>query len=496
MASSSSGASSVFDTPKPRSSLGSAMSNNLDDGVVASLGTTTVNTVASAAPEKAPDDSSKLKTFLGILRQFVGVSDIATVRFSLPAQLLEPTPNLEYWNYLDRPETFVSIGKSDDHLGRMLEVLRFWFTKDLKYIKGKPCKPYNSALGEFFRCNWEIEDTENPIATTAHTSAASTTSATISGSSERVKISYLTEQTSHHPPVSAFYVDCPQRGITARGFDQISAKFTGTSIRVTPGQHNLGIFITLRDRGNEEYQLTHPAAHLGGLLRGSLSITVSDTCFITCAETRIKAILQYLNEGWIGKTQNRVVGVIFRYDPENDNKFKIKDVPESDVLARIEGCWHEKIYYTLTPMRSNIRNARKEKDEDRSEDKDKDRDNHLLIDIAPLFPVSKLIPPDDQQLPNESRKFWSRVTAAIGEKKYSLATKLKQDLEERQRQLASARKERNEEWKPRFFTVPVASSGKPELTADGERLLKGLHEGNFRLEWIGPTGNGDAAGSA
>lgn len=52
----------------------------------------------------------------------------------------------------------------------MLEVLRFWFTKDLvcfhfslilypahllilpqKYIKGKPCKPYNSTLGEFFR---------------------------------------------------------------------------------------------------------------------------------------------------------------------------------------------------------------------------------------------------------------------------------------------------------------------------------------------------------
>ena len=33
----------------------------------------------------------------------------------------------------------------------MLEVLRFWFTKDLKYVKGKPCKPYNSTLGEFFR---------------------------------------------------------------------------------------------------------------------------------------------------------------------------------------------------------------------------------------------------------------------------------------------------------------------------------------------------------
>jgi hypothetical protein len=78
----------------------------------------------------------------------------------------------------------------------------------------------------------------------------------------------LTEQTSHHPPVSAFYIDCPQKGIIARGYDHLSAKFTGTSIRVTAGAHNLGIFITLQNRDDEQYQLTHPAAHLGGLLRG------------------------------------------------------------------------------------------------------------------------------------------------------------------------------------------------------------------------------------
>jgi hypothetical protein len=87
------------------------------------------------------------------LRQyrFIGVADLAAVRFSLPSQLLEPTPNLEYWTYLDAPNAFVAIGTSDDALDRMLEVCRFWFTKDLKYAKGKPCKPYNSCLGEFFR---------------------------------------------------------------------------------------------------------------------------------------------------------------------------------------------------------------------------------------------------------------------------------------------------------------------------------------------------------
>lgn len=162
-------------------------------------------------------------------------------------------------------------------------------------------------------------------------------------------MSYLTEQTSHHPPVSAFFVDCPEKGLTARGFDQLSAKFTGTSIKVTPGEHNLGIFIDLAKRDDEQYQLTHPAAHLGGLLRGSLSVTVGDICFVTCPKTKIKTILHYLEEGWLGKTQNKVEGVVFRYDPDNDNKTRIRDVPDKDVLARISGNWKESVFYTLGP---------------------------------------------------------------------------------------------------------------------------------------------------
>ena len=290
------------------------------------------------------DDSSKLKTFLGILRKFIGVSDIASVRFSLPSQLLEPTPNLEYWNYLDRPETFISVDDSDEPLGRMLAVLRFWFTKDLKYIKGKPCKPYNSTLGEFFRCNWEVEDSTPPI---LEDEKKETIGHHIDTKGKPVRISYLTEQTSHHPPVSAFYIDCPVKGISARGFDQITAKFTGTSVKVAPGAHNLGIFLNLKSRNNEEYQMTHPIASLGGIIRGSLSISVADTCFVTCPRTKQKCILEYLEESWLGKTQNRVKGVVFSYDPTNDKTNRIRDVHESDVLARVEGCWHETVSYQL-----------------------------------------------------------------------------------------------------------------------------------------------------
>ena len=304
------------------------------------------------------------------------------MRFSLPSQLLEPTPNLEYWNYLDAPNTFVAIGTADDPLDRMLEVLRFWFTKDLKYAKGRPCKPYNSCLGEFFRCNWEAEDnapiishqdlrppegsapgssassvrsTKLPVAAglgSGSSKAASTVSVSQTGTNPAnpvVRVSYLTEQTSHHPPVSAFYISCPERGLHARGFDQISAKFTGTSIKVTPGEHNLGIFITVEKRDHETYQLTHPAAHLGGILRGALSVTVGDTAFISCPQTKLKAILNYFDEGWLGRSTNKVEGIIFRYDPDKDDKIRIKDVPDGDILVRLGGAWKEKVVFTMGP---------------------------------------------------------------------------------------------------------------------------------------------------
>lgn len=430
---------------------------------VASKEPSRASTPANTPAEKPPDESSKLKTFLGVLRRFIGVSDLAAVRFSLPAQLLEPTPNLEYWHYLDRPETFISIGDSDEPLGRMLGTLRFWFTKDLKYVKGKPCKPYNSCLGEFFRCNWEVEDTQPPLKHSPN-SQPSSAAPSIAGD-KLVKVSYLTEQTSHHPPVSAFYIDCPAKGIVARGFDQLSAKFTGTNIRVIAGAHNLGIFITLQNRDNEEYQLTHPAAYLGGLLRGSLSVSVADSCYVTCAKTRIKVILEYMEEGWLGRSQNKVMGVIFNYDPDNDTKTKIKDVPEKDVLARIEGSWQDKVYYTLG-----------------SQPFAKAQEKLLLIDLNPLFPMPKNVPPLEEQLPNESRKFWESVTNAIVNKQYSLATTLKQEIEEKQRAKAAERKSENREWQPRFFTGALTPVGKPDLTPDGQEALRGLHEDRFKLE--------------
>jgi hypothetical protein len=449
---------------------------------------------ASATTDEPQNDGSKLRTFLGILRKFIGVTDLASVRFSLPSQLLEPTPNLEYWTYIDAPNAFVAMGTSDDPLDRMLEVVRFWLTKDLKYAKGRPCKPYNSCLGEFFRCNWETEDNAPRIETAklggtatpskgglstlkaANQSDKSSSSISLSvpqhGTSQSgppVRVSYLTEQTSHHPPVSAFHVACPEKGITAKGFDQITAKFTGTSVKVLPGEHNMGIFITLDKRGGETYRLTHPPAHLGGILRGALSVSVSEMAYMTCPETKIKTILHYVDEGWLGRTTNKINGVIFKYDPENDNKTRVEEVPDEDVLARLSGPWKEKVIFTLGSK--PVRNVPVDQ-------------QYTIIDIAPLNIAPKIVPPQEQQAPNESLKLWSGVTNAIHAKQFSKATQVKLDLEEAQREKARQREAKGEVWTPVFFEHPTGNGGKPGLTAKGQAVIEKAQKADWSLEGI------------
>ncbi|KAJ2359366.1 hypothetical protein H4S02_010651, partial [Coemansia sp. RSA 2611] len=53
-------------------------------------------------------DQSKFSAILSILRKLVGVADVIDLRLSLPSQLLDPIPNLEYWNYMESPEHFVA----------------------------------------------------------------------------------------------------------------------------------------------------------------------------------------------------------------------------------------------------------------------------------------------------------------------------------------------------------------------------------------------------
>jgi oxysterol-binding protein-related protein 9/10/11 len=265
----------------------------------------------------------------------------------------------------------------------MLAVLRFSFTKDLKFIvslivtfvlpaaystcaqHGKVCKPYNSVLGEHFRAHWDVSpiapsddatqiqspyslagppkylDANSSASETASVKSGKSSKSTRSGLSSLSKpgkspstapttpqpmqadvadqmsnlnlngnarepsplrVVFLTEQVSHHPPVSAYYVSCPARSLELYGIDQISAKVSGTAVKVYPGQFNQGIFVNVTGGPGqgETYKITHPIASVNGILRGSFYLTVSDSVIITCASgkhgQRFRAISEYKEE--------------------------------------------------------------------------------------------------------------------------------------------------------------------------------------------------------
>ena len=59
------------------------------------------------------------------------------------------------------------------------------------------------------------------------------TGATSTG--ERARLVYVTEQVSHHPPVSAYFATCPERFLELFGIDRYQPKSSGRRCAFLPG---------------------------------------------------------------------------------------------------------------------------------------------------------------------------------------------------------------------------------------------------------------------
>ncbi|KAJ3866359.1 hypothetical protein EV359DRAFT_36875 [Lentinula novae-zelandiae] len=470
-------------------------------------------------------EGGKLKMIVQLVKKCLGVKDIAAMRLSLPASLLEPIPNLEFSHYLDRPDIFAAINDYDDAFDRMLAVIRFAATKDLKYIRGKVCKPYNSVLGEHFRSHWDVppvlhptDPDEPPVAqvlvtaptasglappettyknpsdaasikssrssksfmsgltpkspSTAATSPQQLADGDVSAQisqlnlgepvDDNLRVVYLTEQISHHPPISAYYGVCPSRSVEMLGVDQISAKVSGTTLKVAPGSYNQGMFINITGGHGEgeRYQVTHPVASVNGILRGSFYITVSDTTIITCTGGRhgqkFRTIIEYKEQSWLGKPHFLLEGVIhtvFEGDTQHEEWTKVKHVPHSRVAAVLDGSWRGVIRWKrvadLTGPSAEF---------------------NTLIDLSTLWIVPKQVRPLEKQLPTESRKLWEGVTSRLMKKDFSEATKEKVVIEQKQRDEATERKKKGVSFVPQYFEEDI-SSGVPILTEEGRKAI-------------------------
>lgn len=165
-------------------------------------------------------------------------------------------------------------------------------------------KPYNPVLGEFFRCKWKIN---------------------VGGS--EADAYFVSEQVSHHPPISAFYYTCPTAKVYVSGEMRPGSKFLGNSAASLMAG---GSTIYLGGYPDEEYTVSFPNVYVRGILFGTMLMELGDSAAVKCEASDLVCEIDFTTKGFFSGTYNGL-------------KAKVKRISSGEVLATLGGKWTETI---------------------------------------------------------------------------------------------------------------------------------------------------------
>nr|XP_026693668.1 oxysterol-binding protein-related protein 11-like isoform X2 [Ciona intestinalis] len=315
-------------------------------------------------------------------------------KVTLPTFILEKRSLLEmYSDFGACTHMLLDICDGDSPVERMHRVLKFYLTSFQSGRRGQTAKkPYNPILGETFQCSY------HPI---------------VDGEEHRVQ--FVAEQVSHHPPISAFFMSCPDKGIKLESSIWTRSKFMNMSV----GVMNVGEGILTLTPHNEVYTMTYPSAFARSILTVPWS-ELGGRCTIVCEGTGMVANIMFHTKPAYGGQPHRVTA-------------EVKD-GTGVVTCRVQGKWNGELSfkYTMNP--------------------DAGEEDVEGIDTTTLVATTKRVQPLDVQFPTESRRLWRNVTEALRKHDVTTATKYKEGLEEEQRKLESWRGLSGASHQPTFFT--------------------------------------------
>lgn len=144
----------------------------------------------------------------------------------------------------------------------------------------------------------------------------------------RGDVSFISEQVSHHPPVSAFYAECASKAITYSGHICTKSKLLGLSVVV----YNVGQGVIRLHKLNEEYTFTFPTAYIRSLVT-SPWVELGGDVAIKCAATGYHAKIEFLTKPTFGGKKHRVKTAIFR--PQTKPAKKVQP------FMQIQGAWND-----------------------------------------------------------------------------------------------------------------------------------------------------------
>ncbi|UJR14969.1 hypothetical protein I4U23_001948 [Adineta vaga] len=189
-------------------------------------------------------------------------------KITLPTFILERRSFLEMLaDFLAHPDEFVNITNYETPRERFIQVVK-WYLSAFHAGRRSPVpkKPYNPILGEIFQCSYEFgsSSSETTLAKDGPVPWASDDNVT-----------FIAEQTSHHPPIASFYAECPAKRIQIDGCLWTKSQFLGLSI----GVHMIGdATVTLLDY-DESYVMTFPSAYGRSILLVPWKHKITGTLF-------------------------------------------------------------------------------------------------------------------------------------------------------------------------------------------------------------------------
>jgi len=369
----------------------------------------------SAVP---PQAKGSWTSFLKSIASFNG--DLSTM--TAPAFILSTKSLTEFSSYwTEHPSVFVAPAAEKDPAKRALLVLQ-WFISTLKqqYASrsdklGSEKKPLNPFLGELFLGKWEDQ----------------------AGTTELVS-----EQVSHHPPVTAYSIWNNQHGVRLQGYNAQKASFK-TTINVKQVGHAL----LHLDAYNEDYFITLPSLHIEGLITGSPYVELNGCTYIH-STSGYTARIDYSGKGWVSGKKNTFSAVLYPEGKDKDVLFKV-DGQWSDVWHTKEGGKSKSIIETFDPK---------------------------VTKTTPL-----IVAPIEQQDDFETRRVWKKVSDAIIKSDLDRASAEKTIIEVRQREMRKQEKDEGREWPRAFF----ARQEKPTLVQQlAKKVGEPLNDSQTNGVWV------------
>jgi len=380
------------------------------------------SSVEENAPEDTePDDTSILDENEGsIISSMISQLRVGMdlSKVTFPTFVLEPRSMLErITDFMSHPDLIFGAEQCDDAEERFLLVLSYYLAG--WHIKPKGVKkPYNPILGEFFRCRYDYPNGTHGF--------------------------YIAEQVSHHPPISAFYYISPANGVSIIGELRPKSKFLGNSVSTTMEGENRVRLLGAKSDG--EYVVTMPNMYARGILFGKMVLELGDTCTARNEKTGMFCDLEFKTKGFFSGTYNAIAGKVRNRNTE---------------VGEISGKWS-----TVMDLKNTKTGKRRV-----LFDAIKDGGN-----VAPMW-----VADESEQEENESRRLWSKLTAAINHKDMDAATEAKSAVEDAQRDSRKKMEETGQQHIPRFFQL-VNGRWEPKFTVSDDPV-KATEEAQ---QWIWP----------